>query len=103
MALEPAHAIACRLGAADLATQAERWRRLIAGAATARHDTADGIRIEFRPGAEVAAELERLVAIENECCSWATWSVGATADRLALTVASTGDGVAALHSMLIQR
>jgi hypothetical protein len=92
--------IACTLSQADLSTQAERWRRLIARAAIARHNTPAGIRIEFRAGAGVAEELEQLIATERECCSWAAWSVDAAADPVVLEVTSTGDGVAALRPML---
>ena len=92
--------IACTLSAADLSAQAERWRRLIARAAIARHETPDGIRLEFRAGAGVADELQQLVATENECCSWAKWSVAAAAGQVVLEVTSTGAGVTALRQML---
>jgi hypothetical protein len=92
--------VACTLGASDLAAQAERWRRLIARAAVARVETPDGLRLHFRPDTRVADELEHLVATENECCSWARWSVDAAADPIVLDITSTGDGIAALKHML---
>jgi hypothetical protein len=94
------NAVACTLGAAGLSAQAERWRRLIARAAVARHETPHGIRIEFRADTGVAEELARLVATENECCSWAKWSVDAVAGEVVLDATSTGAGATALHSML---
>lgn len=82
--------IACTLTSADLAAQAARWRALTR---VAREETPAGLRIEFAPGSD--AELQELVAVENECCSWAQWRVeGST-----LVVSSTGDGVAVLRSM----
>jgi hypothetical protein len=48
----------------------------------------------------VAEELARLVATENECCSWAKWSVDAVAGEVVLDATSTGAGATALHSML---
>ena len=82
--------IACTLTAADLAAQGTRWRAL---EQTAREETADGLRIAFAPGSET--ELHELVAVENDCCSWAQWRV----DGTTLVVTSTGDGVSVLHGM----
>jgi hypothetical protein len=100
--LEPGNAVACTLGAADLWTQAERWRRLMAGAAVAHHETPTGVRIEFRADAGVSEQLGQLVATESECCSWAKWAVDVAADAVVLDVTSTGAGIAALHNMLTE-
>jgi hypothetical protein len=110
MALEPHNPaitsagdpVACTLGAADLSQQAERWRRLLTRAAIARLETSHGIRIEFLAGAGIADELEQLVAVESKCCAWAVWSVAAVAGHVVLDVTSTGDGIAAIHSMLTE-
>jgi hypothetical protein len=89
--------VACTLTAADLATQARRWEQLIARAMTGRAETADGVRLSFRPGTE--DELRALVAVENECCAWATWTVGRTAGEIVLDVHAAAEGVDALHRM----
>ena len=89
--------VACTLTPADLAAQGERWRRLMAWAVTERAETADGLRVRFRPGAE--EELRTLVAAETECCPWATWTVDTDAQQAVLDIRSAGAGVAALHSM----
>lgn len=89
--------VACALTSADLAAQGERWERLIAQAMAERTETADGLRISFRPGAE--DELRALVAVETECCSWATWTVAQTAGAIVLDVRSAAEGVTALHAM----
>ena len=91
--------IACTLAAAGLAAQARRWKRLMARAMTDLTETADGLRLSFRPGSEVEEELRRLVAVENECCSWAAWTVETNAEATVLDVRSTGPGVATLHGM----
>ena len=54
--------IACTLGVADLAAQRRRWEQLMARALTGRAETADGLRLSFRPEAE--DELRALVAVE---------------------------------------
>ena len=89
--------VACALTPAGLATQSKRWHRLMARAMTERVETADGLRICFRPGAE--EELRTLVAAETECCPWATWTVERDAGTIVLDIRSTTEGVATLHRM----
>lgn len=89
--------VACTLTRADLAAQGERWHRLMAQAMTERVETADGLRIRFRLEAE--EELRTLVAVETECCSWATWTVERDAGTIVLDVRSTAVGVATLAGM----
>lgn len=91
--------VACTLSAAGLATQAARWMRLGARAMTRRTETADGLRISFRPEPGAEQELRELVAVENECCRWATWTVRADSRQLVLDVRSAGDGISTLHGM----
>lgn len=95
----PIPPIACALSTANLAEQADRWRRLAARAMTGRDQTTGGLRIGFRADPGVEQELRELVAVENDCCGWATWTVEPAAPHLVLDVRSAGDGVAALHSM----
>jgi hypothetical protein len=89
--------VACTLTPADLAAQGERWRRLMAWAVTERAETADGLRVRFRPGAE--EELRALVAVEIRCCPWASWTVELDAGTIVLDVRSTAGGVATLRGM----
>ena len=91
--------IACTLTSAGLAAQAGRWERLIARALTGRTETPDGLRMSFRSGSGVEDELRRLVAVENDCCSWATWTVETVAGVPVLDVRSTGPGIATLHDL----
>jgi hypothetical protein len=92
-------AIACTLTPADLAAQGDRWERLAARAMTGRAETADGLRVAFRPEPGAEEELRALVAVENECCSWAEWRIEAQEGQVVLAVRATGEGVAALHGM----
>jgi hypothetical protein len=91
--------VACSLTAAGLAEQAGRWVRLATRAMTGYTKTADGLRLGFRPERGIEEELRALVAVETQCCPWATWTVQATATRLTLDVRAAGDGVTALHGM----
>ena len=95
--------VACRLSVADLAAQARRWQRLMARAMTNRTETADGLRLSFRPDPGAEEELRTLVAVENECCAWAAWTVDTGNEMITLDVRSAGDGIAALRSMFRPR
>ena len=89
--------IACTLGVADLRAQGRRWQRLMARALTGRAETADGLRLTFRPEAE--DELRALVAVEAGCCAWAAWTVEPTAGAVVLDVRSADEGIATVHTM----
>jgi hypothetical protein len=91
--------IACMLEEAGFATQAERWRRLLAEHGAGRVETPDGLRLAFRPGPGVEAELGALVEVENRCCAWARWDVVRADGAVVMRARSTREGVAALHSM----
>ena len=93
--------IACTLGSEDLAAQSERWRGLRRRAQTARIETGDGIRLEFRADDGVEEELRALVAVENECCAWARWDVVRENGSVAMVAASEGTGVATLQTMFV--
>jgi hypothetical protein len=89
--------IACALNSADLAAQARRWQRLITRALSTRTETADGMRLSFR--VEVADELRALVAVEAECCRWASWTVTAGSAVVTLDVRAPAGGSAAVREM----
>ena len=91
--------VACTLTSADLAAQARRWEQLMDLALAERAETADGVRLSFRaePGAE--EELRSLVAVERECCAWASWKVDKSDGAIVLDVRSTAEGIPALHGM----
>ena len=89
--------VACTLTAGGLAAQRRRWEQLTARALTGRAETADGLRLSFRPEAE--DELRALVAVETGCCAWAAWAVEPTAGAVVLDVRSAAEGIATLHAM----
>jgi hypothetical protein len=89
--------VACTLTASGLAAQRRRWEQLMTQTLTGRAETADGLRLSFRPEAE--DELHALVAVETECCAWATWTVEPTAGAVVLDVRSAAEGIATLHAM----
>ena len=91
--------VACALTPGDPAARFARWERLSARAMTRRAETADGLRLSFRPVPGVEEELRVLAAMENECCPWAGWTVETNAREVMLDVRSAGEGIATLHGM----
>ena len=96
---ELAELVACTLNDADLKSQRDRWLNLGEHFGIARKQTEDGLRITFKDHPAVAVELQALVAVENECCSWADWSVEREDGALVMAARSDGEGVVALHGM----
>jgi hypothetical protein len=94
-----AQPVACTLSTADLNRQRERWINLGTDFGLRREETDDGLRLFFDDQAAIEAELRALVAVENECCSWAIWSVEREHHVLVLAARSSGEGVATLHTM----
>jgi hypothetical protein len=90
--------VACTLSTTDMAAQARRWDQLIAQAMTSSSQTTDGIRLRFRNEPSVQAELDQLVAVERQCCPWASWTVRSNDSELVLEARATGLGVATLHT-----
>jgi hypothetical protein len=94
--------VACTLSDTDLKTQRERWLALGENFGLGREETVDGLRLSFRYHPQVQQELEALVAVENECCGWAAWTVEREGDSLVMAARSQGTGVATLHGMFTQ-
>jgi hypothetical protein len=92
--------VACTLIETDLKTQRERWINLGENFGLGREEADDGLRLTFENHPAVEAELQALIAVENECCRWASWRVERGEDgTLVMAARSQGDGIAALHGM----
>jgi hypothetical protein len=100
--MELSELIACSLTDANLKTQRERWLALGESFGLGRTETEDGLRLRFRGDPAIEAELEALVAVENDCCSWAAWTVERDDGALVMAVRSKGDGIATLNGMFRQ-
>ncbi|HEY3549950.1 MAG TPA: hypothetical protein VGK69_02700 [Gaiellaceae bacterium] len=94
--------VACTLSDTDRKGQRERWLALGENFGLGRKETNDGLRLSFRSHPAVRKELEALVAVENDCCSWAAWSVEDEGDTLVMAARSEGIGVSTLHGMFTQ-
>jgi hypothetical protein len=100
--MELSELVACTLSDADLKSQQERWLALGHNFALGRRKTEDGLRLSFPYHQAIREELIALVAVENECCSWASWSVEQEGESLVMAARSTGAGVETLHRMFTQ-
>jgi hypothetical protein len=96
---ELAELVACTLSDTDLKTQRNRWINVGTNFGIRREETDDGLRLEFKDHPTIEQELRALVAIENDCCSWASWSVERSNGVLVMTARSKSDGIATLHGM----
>jgi len=92
--------VACELGSDEMGAQVKRWIRLGRDAGLERAETQDGLQIRFRDEPAVEEELRALAAAESSCCSWARWEVRRADGDVILTVSSTPEGAATLHTML---
>jgi hypothetical protein len=100
--MELSKLVACTLTDADLESQRERWLALGENFCLGRQETEDGLRLSFPDQPAIREELESLVAVENECCSWAAWRVEREGDALVMAVRSHGIGVQTLHGMFTE-
>ena len=91
--------VACTLSDADLKTQRERWMNVGRNFGLARVETGDGLQVTFKDHPAVERELRALVAVENDCCSWASWSVERREGVLVMAARSRGEGISTLHGM----
>jgi len=91
--------VACTLTETDLKTQRERWINLGLNFGRRREETEDGIRLLFADHPAVEQELHALVAVENECCSWAAWAVERDCEALVMAARSKGEGIPTLYGM----
>ena len=91
--------IACTLTGTNQTEQRERWLTLRERFGTDRHEVADGLRLTFEDRPEVETELRSLLAVENDCCAWADWTVERADGTLVMAARSQGDGVPTLHGM----
>ena len=100
--MELSELVACTLSDTDLKSQRERWLALGENFGLGREETEDGLRLSFRSHPAIRQELDALVAVENECCSWADWSVDGEEEVLVMAARSEGTGVETLHGMFTQ-
>jgi len=96
---ELAELVTCTRSDTELKTQRERWINVGTNFGLAREMTGDGLQLTFKDHPAVEQELRALVAVENECCSWASWSVDRMDGVVVMAARSKGEGISTLHGM----
>jgi hypothetical protein len=96
---ELAHLVACTLSHTDLKSQRERWINVGTNFGLGRVETDHGVELNYKDHPAVERELRALVAVENDCCGWAAWSVKREKGVLVMEARSKGEGIATLHGM----
>jgi hypothetical protein len=91
--------VACTLDKTGLEKQSRRWRELRGRAEVRQLMTPEGKRLYFRADEGVLREVTDLTAVENNCCSWAQWTVEPLTNEVVLHVTSTAHGVEVIHQM----
>ena len=87
--------LGCSLEADEFRSRREAWDQL-ASAVVDRAWTEDGFRVRFEPADGVSESLRDLVAAEQDCCGWATWSVADEGGCPVLDVGGPADRVGTL-------
>lgn len=96
--------IACTLGAGEMSGRLDEWNALLADkqellqGVTARLPLADGLRLEFGPGSDVA-EIARLAAAEQGCCRFFSFALVIDQRGTALEVHAPPEGQPVLTAL----
>ena len=88
--------VACTLDAADGTRRLEEWRQVMAAAGAGRESGPGLLTLWFRDAAGVGAELQRLVAAEQACCSFLGWSAAREDSGWRVDVTGTDEELRAL-------
>ncbi|GEK22466.1 MerR family transcriptional regulator [Cellulomonas xylanilytica] len=93
-----AHVIACSLDAGSVPDRVADWQALVARAVS-REPITGGVALQFVASPELVAELARLAAAEQDCCTFFTFTLTMTTGQVRLEVQapdSAADVVAAM-------
>ena len=87
--------IACSLDATDLSSRQRVWRELLVGSLIERTPIPGGVRMRFANDSDIRTTIERLIALEQDCCAWIEWSFHES--RTALTLEGTNETEAGVN------
>jgi hypothetical protein len=82
---------ACSLDESESARRIEAWRRVQDQAGIGARVRGTALQITFHNCTQVAAELQRLIAAEQDCCSALRWRLTTSAETLTVTISSGDD------------
>ncbi len=94
--------IACALPLAGLRDRRADWQRLADRALLGADRSGPAlVHQRYRDDPEVAEELERLAALERECCAFLTMTVRREAGEVVLEVAGPAEAEPVLEQFLV--
>lgn len=90
--------IACTLASDELGARLAEWRTL-AGTAVGRQRLAGGVQLEFPRTVDLAA-VATLIAAEQECCRFLTFTMTVADDHVLLTIAAPRDAMSYVDELV---
>ncbi|MBX9243818.1 MerR family transcriptional regulator [Actinotalea ferrariae] len=90
--------VACSLDAAAVPDRVSDWQTLVPRA-TSREPIPGGIALTFPASVDLAAEVARLAAAEQDCCSFFTFTVRLTTGQVRLEVQAPADAANVVAAM----
>ena len=94
--------VACTLEPAERPGRAVAWRTLVARASSRRQLPGGGIRLEF-PDPSVVPDVAELVAAEQGCCAFFSFSITVDARGTGLEVSAPEDATPLVEALLAER
>jgi DNA-binding transcriptional MerR regulator len=98
VAAQDAPAIACSLDAGSVPDRISDWQALVARAVS-RAPAPGGVALEFVASPALVAEVARLAAAEQDCCTFFTFTLTMTTGRLRLGVEAPDDAADIVAAM----
>jgi hypothetical protein len=90
--------IACSLGPTDQSSRRAEWQALMEEAVVETAPTPSGVVMQLVTGRDAQARIERLIALERDCCAWIEWTLRDDGAHLTVEATSdTGAGAAVLQ------
>lgn len=92
--------IACTLGPDDMPAREAEIRALGREALLAVERSEARATLSFRRDPAIRARIERIVALESECCAFIDFELSDTGNALVLTLQTPNGGEPALHILV---
>ena len=92
--------IACTLGPDDMPAREAEIRALGREALLAVERSEAGATLRFRRDPATRARVERIVALESECCAFIDLELSDTGNALVLTLQTPSGGEPAMHMLV---
>ena len=91
--------IACTLTGPELAERRNAILNALRKATVRTHRLPNGYAYDFHASAEMPAQLERLVALERQCCEFLNFNVVETLNTIRLEVTGSPEAVAVIEEL----